>query len=75
MKTIQARINDRGEIEPLEKLDLPPGTQLVIQIVESESQVKKSPQFTRLAGYLKYEGPTVTLEDMDRAISDPDLHL
>ena len=75
MKTIRATINEQGEIEPLEKLNLPPGTQLLIRIMEPKPHSEKSPQFSKLAGCLKHDGPTVTLEEMDRAISDPDLHL
>ena len=53
-----------------EALALEPGDRVRYVIHDEEVRIMKVRPIHRLFGVLRYDGPTVTLEDMDRAIAD-----
>ena len=52
-----------------EALALEPGDRVRYVIHDEEVRIVKVRPIDRLFGVLRYDGPTVTLEDMDRAIA------
>lgn len=52
-----------------EVLALEPGDRVRYVIHDEEVRIMKVRSIDRLFGVLRYDGPTVTLEDMDRAIA------
>ena len=52
-----------------EALALEPGDRVRYVIHDGEVRIMKVRPIDRLFGVLRYDGPTVTLEDMDRAIA------
>ena len=52
-----------------EALALKPGDRVRYVIHDGEVRIVKVRPIDRLFGVLRYDGPTVTLEDMDRAIA------
>ena len=53
-----------------EALALAPGDRVRYIILDGEVRILKVRPINRLFGVLPYDGPTVTLEDMERAIAD-----
>ena len=53
-----------------EALGLQPGDRIRYFIMDGHVQIRKVRHLSELAGILKYDGPPVTLEDMDNAVRD-----
>ena len=53
-----------------EVLGLQPGDRIRYFIMDGHVQIRKVRHISELAGILKYDGPPVTLEDMDNAVRD-----
>ncbi len=53
-----------------EALGLQPGDRIRYFIMDGHVQIRKVRHISELAGILKYDGPPVTLEDMDNAVRD-----
>ena len=56
--------------QPVRKaLGLRPGDRVRYFVLDDEVRIVASARFRRLFGALRYDGPPVTLEDMERAIA------
>jgi len=53
-----------------EALDIRTGDRLRYYIIEGEVRVVKAGPISRLKGALKYDGPPVSIEEMNRTISE-----
>lgn len=53
-----------------EALRLEPGGRVRYVILDNQVRILPSLPIERLSGVLRYDGPPVTLEDMDRAIAE-----
>lgn len=53
-----------------EALDVKTGDRLRYYIIEGEVRVVKAGHISRLKGALKYDGPPVSIEEMNRTISE-----
>ena len=53
-----------------EALGLQPGDRIRYFIMDGHVQIRKVRHISELAGILKYDGPPVTLEDMETAAKD-----
>lgn len=53
-----------------EALDVKTGDRLRYYIIEGEVRVVKAGPISRLKGALKYDGPPVSIEEMNRTISE-----
>jgi AbrB family looped-hinge helix DNA binding protein len=73
------RVSSKGQVvlpkTLREELDWPPGTDLTIEkgngsVVLRRKMMLRPTTIDEVVGSLKYDGPPVTLEDMERAIEE-----
>lgn len=71
---IESRITSRGQTTlpkaVREALAAQPGDRLRYTILDGEVRIRAVRPIQRLYGVLKYDGPPVTLDDMERAIAE-----
>lgn len=71
---IESTITDAEQVtlpDPVrEALDVKTGDRLRYYIIEGEVRVVKAGPISRLKGALKYDGPPVSIEEMNRTISE-----
>jgi predicted DNA-binding antitoxin AbrB/MazE fold protein len=67
MKVLDGIIDENGAVKLLEPVDLPKGQRVVVAVIENPSA---SHDLSRLSGYFHWDGPPVSIEDMNRAIEE-----
>ena len=71
---IESRITSRGQTTlpkaVREALAAQPGDRLRYTILDGEVRIRAVRPIQRLYGVLNYDGPPVTLDDMERAIAE-----
>jgi len=71
---IESKVTVKGQTtlpKPVrEALGITPGDRVRYVIFDNEVRIIPIRPLSRLFGALKYEGPTVTLQDMERAVAD-----
>ena len=71
---IESTVTARGQTtlpKPVrEALSISPGDKVLYIIQEGEVRMTKARPIKRLFGILKYDGPPVSLEEMDNAIAE-----
>ena len=71
---IESDITSKGQVTlpkvVMKVLGVEPGDRIRYTLYDGEVRIRPILPINRLYGIVQYEGSTVTLDDMDRAISD-----